>query len=223
MSYGCQISFKKLNPEEVFPFLQEFKKKCVDNVEYLAKDNFIFSPLFKCNPDREKIDPTSWDKNTIELKDKVETWLSNSILKFRWFYFVDKNILGVYGVDNILKDIFDNTTYFQNSTDQDYDYEVWNGIDFFEKVANNWRTMSDEDILEIDPECEDFEYFRKESIYNCIWKMFESTLEDDSTALYISMIGFLDFQTKKKAWNAIVEKYNEFLALDEARKKEKIK
>ena len=160
----------------------------------------------------------------ITLKDKVENWLSDKVLKFRCFYLSDKNILGIYGVDKICQDIFDNTTYFQNSTDQNYEYEVWNGIEIFEAIVDNWKNISDEEILQLDSNCEDFEYFRKESIYKSIWKMFEDTLEDDNSALYLSILGYWDFQTKGKAWNAIVEKYNAFIDMKENKKdKEKIK
>lgn len=218
MSYSCLISFKKLKPEEVFPFLQEFKKKYVDNIEQIVREEFVWSPLFKTSPLYEKIDPDAWDERTFNLKDKVETWLSDKLLKFRWFYFADKNILGVYGVDKSCQNIFDNTTYFQNSTDQDYEYEIWDGIDIFEKLRDNWKDMSKEDILKLYPDVTDFDYFRKTKIYEVIWKMFEDTLEDDNNALYLSMLGYWDFQVKRKAWNAVVEKYNAFIDMKENKK-----
>jgi hypothetical protein len=220
MSYGCDISFKKVKAENVYTCLQEFKEHCIGKVEDIVKDNFIFSPPFKKHIITENIDPNSWDKDTIEMKDQVETWLSNSILKYRCFYLPKYELLGIYGVDKCVKDFFDNSIYFQNSTDQDYDYDIWNGIDIFEALRDNWKYMSDEDILEFYPDETDFEYFRKTKIYESIWKLVEHTLEDDKSALYLSLIGYWDFQIKERAWHAWCEKVNQFVDLGKEKAKE---
>lgn len=37
MSYSCTISFKTINADEIYPFFQQIKKACIDNIESLRK------------------------------------------------------------------------------------------------------------------------------------------------------------------------------------------
>ena len=45
MSYNCEISFKEINPEDVYDFLVTLRNKLVDNIENIAKDNYTYAPF----------------------------------------------------------------------------------------------------------------------------------------------------------------------------------
>ena len=73
---------------------------------------------------------------------------------FRFVYFPKHKILGLVGE---FDDFSATSVYFQNSTDQDYDYEEWNGISLFEKLAKEVKQFSPDQIVRFFPELPDAE------------------------------------------------------------------
>ena len=226
MSYGCQISFKTISADEIYAFFQQFKKACIDNIENFAKENYAFSPPFKrCSWKPIEIDYT---EEFCELEKSIETWAKNSIFKFRWFYLKDLKLLGVYSADESLKPLFDCTVYFQNSCDQDYEFEEWNGVAAFEQIAAKYKNMSDDELVKqyrermgdewcADEHTVDLQYYAKSFAYEEIWKLVEHTLYNDDEALYLSVFGYYDILHMKRFSKAVIDAINEWVKEAEAR------
>ena len=223
MSYSCTISFKQLPGDDVFEFLQNFKKKACEKIKEIARENCSFSPIMRDYHFEDDFAVTD------EMRDRTETWAKSSVFKFRYFYNKDLHLLGIYGVYSCLQDIFDCSVFFQNSTDQDYEFDTWKGVRYFEEVAEKWKNASDEDVKEHykaehnnewTPKCNSsLDYYRRSYAYDEIWKHFESTLEDDSSALHLSFFGYYDFFEMKRfvkytedAVMEKIEKWNKELA-----------
>ena len=218
MSYGCQISFKKIPAAEVYEFLQKFKAENIAHLGDIAEDNYVFSPISRnTSIVEDDFEPS------LELKIKTEEWAKENIFKFRWFYNKDLQLLGVYGVYDSVQHLFDKTVYFQNSCDQNYDRSNWEGIKLFEEIFDKWMDMSDEEVekeyQKRDPvgyewskkynEEIDFEYEKKTYAYEEIWNYFESTLYDDSSVVHLSLFGKYDFTPIDNFCSFIIEKIKE--------------
>ena len=47
MSYSCTISFKQIKSEKLYPFLQSLKKEAEKIAPDVAKDEYIWSPIYR--------------------------------------------------------------------------------------------------------------------------------------------------------------------------------
>lgn len=215
MSYSCQISFKEIPTNEVYPFLQTFKKAISERLEDIAKANASYSPMVRsCPLGEDKIEMTD------ELLHATEDWARNTVFKYRFFYNADLQILGMYGVDKCMQDMFDCTVYFQNSCDQDYAYEEWNGIKHFESIVDKWKNADDETVKEEfkkrinsawDENENEVEYWKRSFVYEDIWKNFENTLFDDSSSLFLSIFGSFEILPIKQFSFLVKEKSEEIV------------
>jgi hypothetical protein len=123
--------------------------------------------------------------------------MRNSIFSYRFFYIPAHNLLGVFGTPDAVHDIFDTTVYFQNSCDQDYDFDEWKGIPVFEEIAEKWKNATDEETRKKydekygldDEEDFDYEYQKKTFAYDEIRGMCEKYLYNKSEVVYVSMFG----------------------------------
>lgn len=214
MSYSCTISFKQIAGNDVYSFLQEFKKVTTERFESIANSNASFSPISRSlslGADRIKM--------TDELLGATENWARNTVFKYRFFYNSDLQLLGMYGVDECMKDMFNCTVHFQNSCDQDYDYNEWSGIKYFESVVEKWKNSEDEKVIENfketirsewDAKENDIDYWKKSFVYREIWGNFENTLEDDSSVVYLSLFGSYEILSIKQ-FVALIRKRVNFL------------
>lgn len=184
MSYSCTISFTKISGDNVFDFFKKLKTKIKENLNQIAEENYFWLPTIRYG---------SYKNLSQEIQNSLdEKWVQEYILKFRYFFMPENDILGIFSLPKCTYDMFDNTTYFQNSTDQDYEYSEWNGIEDFEKIAQKWQSCSKEDILKENPDCnneEDFEYVRKTHTYEEIWEIIKQYLYDENEVVYISLFG----------------------------------
>lgn len=119
--------------------------------------------------------------------------------------------------------------YFQNSCDQDYEFEEWKGIKWFEECAEKWKVASLEEVnrahtetyqSSIDEE-DDLEYYRRWSCYNEIWKRFEYTLFNDSQIVYLQLFAYWDIMDCIRFTNIVVQKVQQWV--EDIRKKENLK
>lgn len=198
MSYSCEISFKQISGDDVYEFFQNFKRRTVEHIPEIASTHVVFSPLYNAHPWEGEFEPTR------ELREATITWAKESVFRYRYFYNRDLHLLGVYSVEDSQKELFDCTVHFQNSTDQNYPFEDWNGVKYFGDVADKWKNATDEEVKawykkEYDEEynpkwSSDLNYYRQTAAYSEIWGNFEATLENDDSVVYLSLFGFFDFE-----------------------------
>ena len=190
MSYSCKISFKEINSEEVYDFLVTLKNKLIDNIENIAKDNYMYAPFVTY-----QFKPYTKLENYSEIEHN-NSWV-RQVFTYRYFYLKEYNLLGIYGLPNSVQNLFEDTIYFQNSTDQDYDLDTWNKVKLFNTVSEKWNNFTDDYIvsaLELDEEQKDrIEYFRRSGCYYEIWNTYlKETLFNDDSVIYMSCFGVYD-------------------------------
>lgn len=196
MSYNATINFKTVKEGEIYPFLKKIKDTCKEKFDEIAKSEFIYMPSIK-NDYMLKND-SEWAKEQLD-----RGWMRNSVFSYRFFYIPEHKLLGVFGVPNEVEKIFDLTCYFQNSCDQDYDFEEWKGIPIFEQIAENWKNATNEEVyntFEYPEEHEepiDYDYYRRSNAYNEIWKMCERYLYHEEDVVYLSMFGGYEIAEQK--------------------------
>ena len=206
MSYECLIHFKNIPADKVYGFMQTFKTEVLKKMDDIAKDNFLYMPSIGNSHLYKDV-----EERIIREIDKA--WVHN-VFKFRFFYLPKYELLGIFSVPDGFQDMFDNVTFFQNSCDQNYDFEVWNGVPLFEEIANKWKNVfSDKDVFELYkkkhgkyPKDEKFDYDnrRKSFCYDEIWSHISDFLFKDTDCVYLSLFGgyelreVYDFRSKCK-------------------------
>lgn len=227
MSYYAPISFKTIKEGELYAFLKKIKDTCKEKIDDIAKKNFHYMPsLNSCK--RGVFEGAS----DMAKKEADEAWVRNSIFSYRFFYISEHNLLGVFSIPDAVTDIFDCTVHFQNSCDQDYEFEEWKGIPLFEKIAEKWKACSLEEVAKHMEREDDIEgmkwlekkhpqYYAKTACYDEIWETYcEKYLYHDDEVVYLSLFGFYEISEKrgfvkkcKEAYEAWVkeceEKYKE--------------
>lgn len=190
MSYGAQICFKTIKADQLFTFFKEIKTECTAKFKEIAKDCFIYLPTL-----------SSHYKNLDEFTQEGinRSWMKEKIFTFRYFYLPEYELLGMFSIPRETEKLFDTTIYFQNSTDQNYDWEVWNGIEEFEISANKWQLIDKEIIYkkylsrdfatEVPIEDFDDDYYRKTFCYEEIWDKIRRFLDDEKEIVYLSLYG----------------------------------
>ena len=210
MSYSATICFKTVREGEIYDFLKQIKDACKEKLEEIAKDEFIYMPSIK-NDYMVKND-SDWVKEQLD-----RAWMRNAVFSYRFFYIPEHSLLGVLSVPSAINDIFDLTCYFQNSCDQDYDFEDWNGIPYFEFIAEKWKNATDEEVyktFEYPEEHEepiDYDYYRRSNAYEEIWGMCEKYLYHEEDVVYVSMFGGYEIAEQKGFVHECRKAYEEWL------------
>lgn len=193
MSYRAEISFKQIAPENVFAFLKEFKDWVKHYTYEIAEDNFMYCPTVRY-----------LHKDYVDLYDYSRDWCIQwalNVFSYRYIYLPDVELLCVYGVPTIVQDLLDDTIYFQNSTDQDYNFSTWDKIDLFKEVARKWQAFTDEEVRErltLD-ESDDLQYHRRSACYNEIWNNYlEQSLYNEDSVVYVRLFGYYDVEVLTK-------------------------
>lgn len=213
MSYSCEISFKQMSPTDIIEFQRKFKQHISDHISDIAKDNYSYCPYI-----RKSLEvPYNFSEVSREDKQLAEYWARTSVFQYRYFYDTERQLLGMYGVPQCAKELFDGTVYFQNSCDQDYEKDAYDGIKAFETIVDKWQSKTDAEILKdyVDKYGESLydsydishaseekreqkfhdaiEYHKRTAAYDEIWESYENTLYNDDNAVYLSLYGYYDF------------------------------
>ena len=223
MSYSCEICFKKLEAEDVYDFLQQFKTAVREKLANIAEDNFLWVPYIRhsCNVP-ENFGDVSRDKRT-----EAEFWAYRSIFSYRYFYDKEFKLLGMYSVPECVQDLFDGSVYFQNSCDQNYNRKEWQGIAEFEAIYDKWQSCPVKDVEkhylekhsrtiqeEYAGEDIDYEqtiaYYRKTFAYKEIWNRYEASLYNEDSIVYLSLFGFYDLVHVTRFLKICHDKYIEW-------------
>ncbi len=146
MSYGLSLSFKNCKSKDVYKKICEFENLVLKNADAYIKDNLCYVRLNK-----EK----SWFYNI----EQVDKFVAN-LFKHHIWYCEEISALCVVWGSNIkeIDDWFDGYVYFQNSTDQDYDYKTWNFNTTFRKIKNRIKKMKTNKFVE--------EFIKSDNYYN---------------------------------------------------------
>lgn len=188
MSYNCEISFKEIDSKDVYEFQCQLKKQVIENIDNIAKDNFVYSPMVRY------LHKSFSKMNSYAERESCYSWAKNCFT-FRYFYLPCFSLLGVYGVPECIKSMFNDTIYFQNSVDQDYEFSTWDKVALFKDIANKWQYFTDSYVinnLDLDKD-DDIEYYRKSECYSEIWNTYLSdTLFNDDSVVHFSCFGYYD-------------------------------
>lgn len=110
---------------------------------------------------------------------KIDLCWLYKLFTINFVYWPEKELLGIIGnlSANTMKDV--THVHFQNSFSRSYDYDVWNGINHFEKIISEIRAMEPDEVyknLNSDHEwytkeeiAENLEYYKKTLGYDTIY------------------------------------------------------
>ena len=192
MSYWCKISFKEIEAEDIQDFFIDMKRKAKERYEASVENNYIYSPMHKDVFYKNPEDITT-ELYLTKYQTEQQDW-TRKVYTYRWFYLKEYHLLGVFGVGNELKDCFDSTLSFQNSCDQDYDFDYWDNVKLFKDIAEKHKNDTWE---EVDPENDykenertdsKLEYLRKSAAYGEIWDTYlDDKLYNDNKGIFISL------------------------------------
>lgn len=209
MSDYCEVNFKEIEAEKVFAFQKELKQNLLAHWQDVAKQNFSFCPFVQemsCTIDSDNI-PKKLTDIKEELLEKSKYWVYR-LFSYRFFYDKEKKLLGVYGLPDTVKDMFDKQIVFQDATDQDYSRSAYEGVKEFEKIYDKWISLDINDFRseyqkvfaqnneELDDASvlsnDEMMYEKRSAAYKEIWSLYKNTFFDDNSAIYISMLSSWD-------------------------------
>lgn len=200
MSYYAEISFKKMESQDIISFLKDFKYAYIKRIPEIAKESYPFCPAIKKNLFNF---PDLLSEDKLELSECLN-W-AKDCSRFKYFYDNEFKLLGIVGVPKCLKELFDASVVFQNSSDQDYDRDIWSKIKAFEDIYNKWITKDVDEIKDsynLEDDYFDFDkdypepiergeklmYWRQIFAYREIWGRYEQEIFDDN-AVYFCLFG----------------------------------
>lgn len=201
MSYYAEISFKKMESQDIISFLKDFKYAYIKRIPEIAKESYPFCPAIEKNLFNF---PDLLSEDKLELSECLN-W-AKDCSRFKYFYDNEFKLLGIVGVPKCLKELFDTSVVFQNSSEQDYDRDIWSKIKAFEDIYNKWITKDVDEIKDsynLEDDYFDFDkdypepiergeklmYWRQTFAYREIWGRYEQEIFDDDNAVYFCLFG----------------------------------
>ena len=175
MSYSFTMSFKEIEKEKLLDYISEITNICINNSKEIIKENIWYVPSLRIGNIFFSEDKELYTKCWAEA-DK--NWLY-SLFVINFVYWEDKNLLGICGcIPNVVKREL-NTIYFQNSTDQDYDYNEWRGLSCFQSDIEKIKNMNRYEVLEYynkngdnysENDLLDLDYHKKSLVYDMVFR-----------------------------------------------------
>ena len=174
MSYSFGMTFfEAKNKLEAYEKATEFVTALISMktaMEYVRQNAIYFQRLLFQDEIRD-ID--------CQIARLLGPWLSQ-LFTIRCTYWPQYNLLGIIGDEwpETCKSLAAGSVYFQNGTDQDYEYECWpTAIPFFKERVDAVKRMTDDEVRQISElNCDDIEYVRRSLVYQTIAK--DLTLDD---------------------------------------------
>lgn len=194
MSYRCCIHFiSNVKKEDVYECIRKEINAQKGKFQEIAEEN-INKCFWKFNFPDTKEELTDPEYRHLLYGEAVE-YLAKASLGFQFIYWKELELLGIIGNTNNGVCV-----QFQNSTDQDYPFTDYKGIDCFSPIVEKYKNMSNEDITKAykkeygnDPDI-DIEYYRRSFCYDEIFDLLElnSFLYDKENFLENHPLLFVD-------------------------------
>lgn len=206
MSYRLDLSFKNCKSQDVYKNICEFQNLLLKNAVKYIKDNLIFVRINE-------------DKDRFYNNEQVDKFIA-TLFKHHIWYCEEIQALCIVWGSNVkeINDWFDGYVYFQNSTDQDYDYETWEFNEKFKSIREYIQNMSREDFVkkynelkpfywqEDEDVPEDIDYHRKSAVYELCERIINPVWTDGFGITFID--GALDqnkFNLRNMAIKMIID------------------
>ncbi len=208
MSYRLDLSFKNCKPQDVHKNICEFEDLVLKNAEQYIKDNLIFIRTDK-------------EKDRFYNTEQVDKFISTLFKHHIWYCEEASALCIVWGSDvDEINNWFDGHVYFQNSCDQNYDYETWSFNKTFRKIKNHIKKMKPDKFVKEYIQSNDYyvkddkerilksiDYHKKTFVYETIEKIIDPIWKE---GFGISCIdGALDenkFELRNKAIRMLLKK-----------------
>lgn len=199
MSYAIDLSFKEMKKDQIFDFIQKFKELVIkpEEVKKRIKENYHFSVRWVVGSNSDDIDD-------FDVEDRIESWI-DKLFTFKFIWIERYSLLAcVIREDDPANSLFDGNVFFQNSTDQDYGYEVWKDIRPFKEISDSVeRLSSDEEGIESlrklskndwfngplsDFTNDEFEYYKRSLVYDLIFDPIEDLVFGDKNTIRVKTL-----------------------------------
>lgn len=176
MSYWFRMHFAEVEEKQLLDFCIKLSSACIEKADEIIMDNAYYIPSIQHS--FGLLEESEYRENW---READRNWLYN-LFSNKFVYWSDKGLLGIVGnlPSRTEKDLV--TIEFQNSTDQNYDYEYWSGISYFEEMTELLKTGTTEWILThlnkggmpetcytLEEIIKDIEYYRKSAVYKSIY------------------------------------------------------
>lgn len=202
MSYAIDLSFKEMRKDEIFDFIQKFKDLAADpkEVRERIKENFCFSERW--------VSILNKDIDDFEVEDRIIRWIDR-LFTFKFIWIERYSLLAcVIRGDYLANKLFDGNIFFQNSCDQDYNYDSWENIKPFKEISDSVKklTMDEEGISRLrelsknlkyvnwfdkplsDFTENEFEYYKRSLVYKLIFDPIENLVFGNENTLWVRMV-----------------------------------
>ena len=206
MSYRLDLCFKNCKPKDVYKNMCEFEELVLKNADKYIKDNLIYVRI-----DRER--------DVFYNNGKINEFISTLFKHHIWYCEEISALCVVWGSDiKEINDWFDGYVYFQDSCDQDYEYETWDFNKSFRKIKNRIKKMKTDKFVKEYIQSNDYydeddkedilknvDYYRRTFVYQTIENIIDPIWKGGFGISYID--GVLDqnkFMLTKKAIRLLV-------------------
>lgn len=165
MSYECFISFREMSQDAIPAFIKDLGKYAVTHIDDIAQENYNYVPYIRYKDLKDtspSMSQSEWCAlseeqrrglfprdfhNVSQQEIKKATEWAERLLRIVYCYDSERQLFCAFGVPTVMRNMFDGTTFFQNSCDQDYDRSEYQGVRALEAIWDKWNQKSDADIL----------------------------------------------------------------------------
>jgi len=158
MSSAIEVTFYKVGQNNVLEVISKITEAFRGDINNILDENRIFIPTNRYSECKEA------DNNE---------WLMR-VMTRKFLYWKQYSLLGVVGTTPNIEGLKGYSVYFQNSTDQDYEYAGWPPFKFFKDTIRDVKSMTSADVLKEldwgdDDELPDDGYYRRTAVYKRIY------------------------------------------------------
>ena len=179
MSYYVSLKFKKVENElEVLNIINDFPKffKLENIEEYIEKEKIR---LYAFYTQQARLCDYDTDKLEFKIGNNFMLKVINDFFSTIFIYYPNFKVLGMIGYTKVkeIDNKFTKSFEFQNSSDQDYEWEYWNElvdvIPSLKPIIEKYKSMSIEELKDDTDDDFNLEYYRKTALYKYIKELLQ--------------------------------------------------